>query len=63
MFTIFLQQILNNKLLQTIIDSKNIILVINIVNVALLKIKNKEKSNTHKIHNIFFTIVKLANFY
>ena len=47
-FTIFLQQILNSKLLQAVIDGKKIILMIgSIVNVALLK---KIKI---KIHIIF----------
>ena len=40
-FTIFLQQILNSRLLQAVIDGEKIILMIgSIVNVALLK-KNK----------------------
>ena len=47
-FTIFLQQILNSRLLQAVIDGKKIILMIgSIVNVALLK---KIKI---KIHIIF----------
>ena len=46
-FTIFLQQILNSKLLQAVIDGKKIILMIgSIVNVALLK-KNKNKNSHH----------------
>ena len=47
-FTIFLQQILNSRLLQAVIDGEKIILMIgSIVNVALLK---KIKI---KIHIIF----------
>ena len=52
-FTIFLQQILNRRLLQAVIDGEKIILMIgSIVNVALLK-KKKKKAIHKKIHNIF----------
>ena len=49
-FTIFLQQILNSRLLQAVINGKKIILMIgSIVNVALLKKKkiNKNKNSHH----------------
>ena len=48
-FTIFLQQILNSRLLQAVIDGEKIILMIgSIVNVALLKkIKINKNKNSH----------------
>ena len=50
----FLQQILTNRLLQAVIDSKKIISMMgSIVNVTILKKKKKKKRVIHKtIHNI-----------
>ena len=59
-----LQQILTNRLLQAVIDSKKIISVMGfIVNVVFLKKKKRKKAIHKKKFTTFFRIVELANFY